>query len=40
MCFELGQIGVIQTPYVDEAPRQPVENDKGDYRIVVKPWYA
>ncbi|MBN1289084.1 MAG: tRNA (N6-threonylcarbamoyladenosine(37)-N6)-methyltransferase TrmO [Actinobacteria bacterium] len=33
--MELRQIGVIRTPYTDNAPYQPVEEDKGDFRIVV-----
>ena len=34
------QIGVIRTPYKDSAPYQPVEDDEGDFRIVVDPEYA
>jgi tRNA-Thr(GGU) m(6)t(6)A37 methyltransferase TsaA len=40
MSFELKQIGVIRTPYTDNAPYQPVEKDEGDFRIVVEPQYA
>ena len=40
MSFELGQIGVIRTPYTDNAPYQPVEEDEGDFRIVVEPQYT
>ncbi|NMG83068.1 MAG: tRNA (N6-threonylcarbamoyladenosine(37)-N6)-methyltransferase TrmO [Methanosarcinales archaeon] len=39
MSFELKQIGVIRTPYTDNAPYQPVEEDEGDFRIVVDPQY-
>ena len=38
--FELKQIGVIRTPYTDNAPYQPVEEDEGDFRIVVEPQYT
>jgi tRNA-Thr(GGU) m(6)t(6)A37 methyltransferase TsaA len=38
--FEFKQIGVIRTPYTDNAPYQPVEEDQGDFRIVVEPQYA
>jgi tRNA (Thr-GGU) A37 N-methylase len=38
--FKLKQIGVIHTPYIDNAPYQPVEEDEGDFRIVVEPQYA
>jgi tRNA (adenine37-N6)-methyltransferase len=40
MCFEPKQIGVIRTPYTDNAPYQPVEEDDGDFRIVVEPQYT
>jgi len=38
--FELSQIGVIRTPYTEDAPYQPLENDRGDFRIIVEPQYA
>ena len=37
--FEFKQIGTIRTPYIDNAPYQPVE-DEGDFRIVVEPEYT
>jgi tRNA-Thr(GGU) m(6)t(6)A37 methyltransferase TsaA len=37
--FNLKQIGVIRTPYTDNAPYQPVADDEGDFRIVVDPKY-
>jgi len=40
MSFELKQIGVIRTPYTDDAPYQPVEEDEGDFRIIVEPQYT
>lgn len=40
MSFELKQIGVIRTPYTDNAPYQPVEEDDGDFRIVIEPQYT
>ena len=38
--FNLKQIGVIRTPYIDTAPYQPVEEDEGDFRIVVDSQYG
>jgi hypothetical protein len=38
--FHLKQIGVIRTPYIDNAPYQPVEEDEGDFRIVVDSQYV
>ena len=38
--FKLQQIGVIRTPYVDTAPYQPVDEDEGEFRIVVDEKYA
>ena len=38
--FNLKQIGVIRTPYIDNAPYQPVEEDEGDFRIVVDSQYV
>jgi len=40
MTFQLKQIGVIQTPYINNAPYQPVDEDKGDFRIVIDPKYS
>jgi tRNA (adenine37-N6)-methyltransferase len=37
--LEMNQIGVIRTPYKDSAPYQPLEEDEGDFRIVVDPRY-
>jgi len=37
--FNLKQIGVIRTPYTNNAPYQPVEEDEGDFRIVVDSQY-
>jgi len=34
------QIGVIRTPYIDNAPYQPVDEDEGEFRIVVDEKYA
>ena len=33
--YQLKPIGVIRTPYVDNAPYQPVPDDEGDFRICV-----
>ncbi|MHC1576847.1 MAG: tRNA (N6-threonylcarbamoyladenosine(37)-N6)-methyltransferase TrmO, partial [Methanosarcinaceae archaeon] len=38
--FELNQIGIIRTPYTDTAPYQPVEEDEGDFRIILDPRYV
>ena len=38
--FKFKQIGVIRTPYIDKAPYQPVDNDKGDFRIVLDAEYT
>jgi len=32
-------IGVIETPYMDYAPYQPVENDDGEFKIILNPGY-
>jgi len=37
--FILKQIGLIKTPYINNAPYQPAENDKGDFRIIVDDQY-
>ena len=37
--FSLKQIGVIRTSYTDNAPYQPLANDKGDFRIIVNSQY-
>ena len=34
------QIGVIKTPYSDSAPYQPVDRDKGNFRIVINSAYT
>jgi tRNA-Thr(GGU) m(6)t(6)A37 methyltransferase TsaA len=38
--FKFRQIGIIRTPYTDNAPYQPVQEDKGDFCIVVDPQYV
>ena len=40
MIFQLKKIGVIRTPYTDNAPYQPVDEDNGDFRIVIDPKYT
>ncbi|MHA1490472.1 MAG: tRNA (N6-threonylcarbamoyladenosine(37)-N6)-methyltransferase TrmO [Promethearchaeota archaeon] len=37
--FGLKQIGVIRTPYKTNAPYQPLENDQGNFQIIVDPQY-
>lgn len=38
--FSFKSIGIIHTPYTDSAPYQPVENDRGKFRIVLNRSYA
>jgi len=38
--FEFKQIGVIRTPYIDNAPYQPVDEDEGEFRIVLDAKYV
>ncbi|MHA1792397.1 MAG: tRNA (N6-threonylcarbamoyladenosine(37)-N6)-methyltransferase TrmO [Promethearchaeota archaeon] len=38
--FHLKQIGVIRTPYKDNAPYQPLENDEGTFQVILDPKYA
>jgi len=38
--FKFRQIGVISTPYKDNAPYQPVSEDEGDFYITVYPGYV
>jgi len=38
--FNLKSIGIIRTPYINKAPYQPVDEDKGDFRIVLDSKYA
>jgi len=40
LSFNLEQIGVIRTPYTDNAPYQPVDNAKGDFHIVIDSQYV
>jgi tRNA (adenine37-N6)-methyltransferase len=37
--FEIRQIGVIRTPYIDAAPYQPVDGDRGEFCIVLEEEY-
>jgi hypothetical protein len=39
MDINFKSIGVIETPYLDYAPYQPVADDEGEFRIVVNPEY-
>ncbi len=38
--LEFKQIGVIRTPYIDNAPYQPVDEDKGEFYIALDGKYA
>ena len=35
MKYEVEQIGILRTPYVNNAPYQPVNDDEGEFRVVV-----
>lgn len=37
--FGFKQIGVIRTPYKNNAPYQPIEKDQGEFQIIVDPQY-
>ena len=39
MKYEIKEIGVLRTPYVNNAPYQSVNDDEGDFRIVVNKEY-
>lgn len=39
MHFEINRIGFIRTPYIDDAPYQPLEDSEGEFRIVLDPRY-
>ncbi|TFF99965.1 MAG: tRNA (N6-threonylcarbamoyladenosine(37)-N6)-methyltransferase TrmO [Promethearchaeota archaeon] len=38
--FEFKEVGVIHTPYQDDAPYQPIEDDEGDFQITLYPKYT
>jgi tRNA-Thr(GGU) m(6)t(6)A37 methyltransferase TsaA len=38
--FKFKQIGLIKTPYADNAPYQPITEDKGEFRIIVETKYT
>jgi tRNA-Thr(GGU) m(6)t(6)A37 methyltransferase TsaA len=38
--INFNQIGIIRTPYKDNAPYQPVHEDKGTFYIEINPQYA
>ena len=40
MMINFKAIGAIRTPYIDSAPYQPVDEDEGDFRIVVDVEYV
>jgi len=39
MNFEPKQIGIIRTPYIDKVPYQPLDEDEGDFRIIIDSKY-
>ncbi len=34
------KIGVIKTPYIDDAPFQPIDEDKGEFCIIIDNAYV
>ena len=38
--LQMKSIGIIRTPYQGHAPYQPVDEDEGDFRIILEPEYA
>jgi len=40
MTYRLKRIGIIRTPYTESAPYQPIEDDEGEFRIILDPEYA
>jgi len=38
--IRLKQIGTIRTPYIESAPYQPVDEDEGDFYVLVDAEYA
>ena len=38
--IQFKSIGLIRTPYIDNAPYQPVDEDKGEFRIVLDTKYT
>jgi tRNA-Thr(GGU) m(6)t(6)A37 methyltransferase TsaA len=38
--IEFQQIGIIRSPYTDNAPYQPVDEDEGEFRITIDPQYS
>ncbi len=39
MKYEIEQIGVLRTPYQNNAPYQPISNEEGEFRIIVDKEY-
>jgi len=38
--YKLEQIGIIRTPYQNNAPYQPIDTDKGEFHIVINNKYV
>ena len=38
--YKLEQIGIIKTPYQENAPYQPVDTDEGEFYITINPQYV
>jgi len=38
--YRLEQIGIIKTPYQNNAPYQPVDTDEGEFYIIINPEYV
>ena len=40
MYIKLKQIGIIKTPYIDNAPYQSVDDDRKNFRIIIDNEYT
>ena len=40
MTYSMEQIGTIKTPYLDHAPYQPVEEDQGNFSVIINNEYV
>lgn len=40
MTFELEQIGIIKTPYQNNAPNQPIDSDEGEFTVILDQKYV
>lgn len=40
MTYKLEQIGIIKTPYQNNAPYQPIDSEKGEFSVIIKNKYV